>query len=422
MSLAWILKIIARWKNNNKLGFNGLRDMSTPKNRRGFTEEWFIIQKKTIHKVLLAIVLVFVAVGAAYGIKIYIEKITRESPPPEKAARFANIEGSVTVKRKSEMSFESASLSMALKEGDTIQTGSGARAVIIYEDGTKYTLKPGSTLIIRESARKQKRVTNDLEGGGVNVSTGKDSDKHFIKSGNIKVGVGEGTDSTINNQDNKTTVVVTGGLATLFFGDGKEQTVAQDQVAEVDKANVKLSELPPPPRLSKPESSKELVVEQNKPDVEFVWATIANAQSYTLEVSLTMAFTEQSIKLRVKDIKETRYKWTTPFGGPIFWRVQAITKNQIETKWSEPSSVRINIKGLPIKIELTKQIQVAPQFWELEGNTEPGVRLRINNTQVPVDSNGHFRKDLPLPVNQKQIVLEAFGPNGKTGKKIVPVG
>ncbi|MBI4850460.1 MAG: FecR domain-containing protein [Acidobacteria bacterium] len=395
--------------------------MSTPKNRRGFTEEWFIIQKKTINKILLSILAVFLLATGGYAFKVYIlpKIIPPPLPAPEKAARFANIEGNVSVKRKGVANFETASLNMALNEGDTIQTGSGARAVIVYEDATRYTLKPESTLIIRESARQQKRVVNDLEGGGVNVSTNKDSDKHIIKSGDVKVGVSESTDSTINNQGNKTTVVVTGGLATLFFGDGKEQNVAQDQVAEIEKTDVKLSELPPPPKLSQPESAKELVIDKSKLEVEFVWAPIANAQGYILEVSSTVAFADQAIKLRASDIKENRYKWIKPRQGPVFWRVRAITKNQIETKWSEPYSVRINIKGEPIPIELTKRKEVAPSLWELEGNTAPGARLRINNQQVTVDSNGHFKKDLPLPANQKQIVLEAFDPAGNIGRLVV---
>lgn len=391
--------------------------MSTPKNRKAFTEDWFIIQKKTINKAIGIIVLLLVMAGGSYAVYEYIKRRPQEAPP-EKAAIFANIEGSVSVKKKDETGFKSADRSMALNQGDTIQTGSGGTAIIVYEDGTKYTLRPGSTLIITENARNQKRVTNDLKGGNLSVKTNENSDQHIVRTPESKAVLGKNTDARVNNENNKTTVVVTDGLLTLLLGDGKEQTVNADQIAEVEKTDLKMTQLPPPPRLSKPESAKELSIDYKKPEVEFVWATVTNAQSYTLEVSSTIAFTEQSIKLRVKDLKETRYKWANPLGGPVFWRVQGITKNQIETKWSEPSTVRINIIGKPILIELTKQREIVPNLWELEGTTEPGVRLRINNTQVPVDSNGHFKKDLPLPRNQRQIVLEAFGPNGKSGKLV----
>ncbi len=393
--------------------------MSTPKNRRGFTEDWFIIQKKTINKAILTVVLLLLAVGVVYGIKVWREKYPPLPPNIDRAAKFANIEGNVSVKRQGDTTFEAGNLQMSLKQGDTIQTGSGATAIVIYEDGTKYTLKPGSTLIITESSRQQKRIVNELPVGGVNVSTQKDSDNHYIKSGNVKVGVDKSSDSTINNKDNKTTVVVTGGLATLFFGDGKEQIVAQDQVAEIDKTEVKVTELPPPPKLSKPESAKELLLERTKPEVDFVWAPTPSTQSYTLEVSSTMAFPQQAIKLRVSDIKENKYKWINPPSGQVFWRVQAVIKDQIQTKWSEPSSARIQIKGGNIEIELTKRKEIAPLLWEIEGTTIPGARLRINNQQVAVDSNGHFKKDVALAPDQKEILLEASDPSGNNGRLVV---
>ncbi|KAF0240201.1 MAG: hypothetical protein FD167_4221, partial [bacterium] len=105
--------------------------------------------------------------------------------------------------------------------------------------------------------------------------------------------------------------------------------------------------------------------------------------------------------------------------GQVFWRVQAVIKDQIQTKWSEPSSARIQIKGGNIEIELTKRKEIAPLLWEIEGNTTPGARLRINNQQVAVDSNGHFKKDVALAPDQKQILLEASDPSGNNGRLVV---
>lgn len=393
--------------------------MSTPKNRKGFTDDWFIIQKKTINKAIGAVIVLLLFVGGAYAVKKWIDNREIRGELDEKAAKFGNIEGNVTVKRQGEAA-ESANLKMALKQGDTIQTGSGATAIIVYSDSTRYTLKPGSTFILTENAPEQKRVVNELQGGGVSVKTEENSSNHYIKSKNVKVEVGQSAGSTINNENDKTTVVVTGGLAKLLFGDGTEQIVKEDQVAEIEKTDVKVTDLPAPPKLSKPESTKELLLERTKPEVDFVWAPIPSAESYTLEISTTMAFTQQAIKLRVADIKETKYKWSNPLSGQVFWRVQALIKDkQIQTKWSEPSTASIKIKGGKIDIELTKQKEVAPLLWEIEGNTAPGARLRINNQQVAVDSNGHFKKDLALAPNQKEIILEASDPSGNSGRRVV---
>ena len=106
--------------------------------------------------------------------------------------------------------------------------------------------------------------------------------------------------------------------------------------------------------------------------------------------------------------------------GPIFWKVQAVTTDGLQGKWSEPFGIKVQRKGEEkIQIQLTRKNMITQLLWEIEGNTTPGVVLRINNIPTEVDAKGHFKKDVTLsPSAERQIVFEARDPSGNTGKLI----
>jgi len=392
--------------------------MSTPKNRRGFTEEWFVIQKKTIKKIVFTVIAILVLAVVGYGVKVWVTQIIEEGKPDAyRVAKFIRFDGNVTVIKRGTNEALPATKDMALKEGDTIQTSSGSSALVEYLDGTKYTIKAGSTLIITEDSRKDKRITNKLQGGGVKVNTSEDSNRHIIDSEGTKVRVEKNSDVDLDNKNGQTTVLVTSGLANLL-GD-TEQTVSADQVAKIDKTGVNINNLPPAPKLGSPTNAKEMLVNEGEA-IEFIWDPIPNAEKYNLTLASNISFSEQSIKLQALDIKETKYKWVKPLNGPIFWKVQAVTTDGLQGKWSEPFGIKVQRKGEEkIQIQLTKKNMITQLLWEIEGNTTPGVILRINNIPTEVDAKGHFKKDVTLSPNaERQIVFEARDPSGNTGQLI----
>ena len=154
--------------------------------------------------------------------------------------------------------------------------------------------------------------------------------------------------------------------------------------------------------------------------IEFRWNAIPTAEKYNLTLASNISFSEQSIKLQALDIKETKYKWIKPLNGPIFWKVQAVTIDGLQGKWSEPFGIKVQKKGEKnIDIQLTKKNKITDLLWEIEGNTRPGVVLRINDQITEVDSKGHFKKDVTLsPSAQRRIIFDARDPSGNTGQLI----
>ena len=70
------------------------------------------------------------------------------------------LDGTVRIKKASSNSWVRADYSVPLEKGDVIQTGSEGMAKIVFNDGTNYTVKQDSLIVIEEnSANDQSRPT-----------------------------------------------------------------------------------------------------------------------------------------------------------------------------------------------------------------------------------------------------------------------
>jgi len=68
-------------------------------------------------------------------------------------ARFVNLEGDVRV-RKENAEWEKADLRTNLDRGDYIETGNNGMARISFDDGTAYSMKPDTMIVIKDDCRE----------------------------------------------------------------------------------------------------------------------------------------------------------------------------------------------------------------------------------------------------------------------------
>src|SRR5207302_6352273 len=104
------------------------------------------------------------------------------APPPdkssggtEKQARFTALDGTVKVKKSSSNTWITADYNIPLEKGDVIQTGSEGMAKIVFNDGTNYTVKQDSLIVIEENsanAHQQTNVAVSVNTGTVDLATG----------------------------------------------------------------------------------------------------------------------------------------------------------------------------------------------------------------------------------------------------------
>src|SRR5579872_3091076 len=105
----------------------------------------------------------------------FLEKIAGAAGAPIKAgagnaqqAHITALDGTVRIKKSSSNSWVNADYNVPLEKGDVVQTGSEGMAKIVFSDGTNYTVKQDSLIVIEENSANDQQQTNV----SVAVSTG----------------------------------------------------------------------------------------------------------------------------------------------------------------------------------------------------------------------------------------------------------
>src|SRR5581483_2858664 len=83
-------------------------------------------------------------------------------------AHFTALDGTVRVKKGNSNTWLTADYGVPLEKGDVVQTGSEGMAKVVFNDGTNYTIKQDSLIVIEENSANDQQQTNVA----VAVSTG----------------------------------------------------------------------------------------------------------------------------------------------------------------------------------------------------------------------------------------------------------
>jgi len=111
---------------------------------------------------------------------VLMERIAGAAPGPDRAgpgvsqqAHFTALDGTVRVKKSSSNSWVNATYSLPLEKGDVIQTASEGMARVVFNDGTNYTIKQDSLIVIEENSAtaQQTQVAVNVTTGTVDLST-----------------------------------------------------------------------------------------------------------------------------------------------------------------------------------------------------------------------------------------------------------
>src|SRR5579864_4412229 len=103
-----------------------------------------------------------------------LEKVAGMSPPVSagattaQQAHFTALDGTVRVKKGNGYNWVPADYNIPLDKGDVVQTGSEGMAKVVFNDGTSYTVKQDSLIVIEENSANDQQQTNVA----VAVSTG----------------------------------------------------------------------------------------------------------------------------------------------------------------------------------------------------------------------------------------------------------
>src|SRR6266852_6833743 len=422
------------------------------KSKPGIYVAWKTVTYRSVLLILLAVVFIF-AVGLHFAFPQFteaglkkanklatgiLEKVAGAAPGPEKSrggsaqqAHFTAIDGTVRIKKSSGNSWMTADYSVPLEQGDVVQTGSEGMAKIVFNDGTNYTVKQDSLIVIQENSandQQQTSVAVAVSTGTVDLATAtyvQGSKSQVIVAGATASLAPESAAMVRNDPKadqheillKKGTGEVTRNGEVVHLADW-EKVAFQAESPRM----AKVKEIGPPTPITPANMMPIFTAGPPKP-VEFSWTAMANAVGYRLRISQNPYFssTISDRKVNTADVI------VSGLGeGAYYWLVQSYDANDKESLESQKNRFTIIPKGkatTAIDLELDPLVQHGHVI-ELDGKTEVGARVMVNGREVPVvgvDGSFHYFMP-PLPPGESLITITAQNAKGGVNtlqKKIV---
>jgi len=336
-------------------------------------------------------------------------------------AHITALDGTVRIKKASSNSWVRADYSVPLEKGDVIQTGSEGMAKIVFNDGTNYTVKQDSLIVIEENSANERQQTNvavRLNTGTVDLATGTytQGSKSEVKMDGATASLAPDSAARVSKDPKaqRDELLITKGSGSV------ERNGETLQLADWEKASFKpnsehlekIKEIGPPTPIS-PANMMPIFISHDPKPVEFSWTPMANAKGYRLQVSRNSYFSSLIVDRKVNsaDVMVAGLP-----EGPYYWMVRSFDAQEKESADSEKNRFTIIEKETnsgAIALTLQPFVQHGHVI-ELTGKTESGARVMVNGREVPVvgsDGSFHFFTP-PLPNGETLITITAQNSRG----------
>ena len=346
----------------------------------------------------------------------------------QRHAKFVNLDGKVQVKKVNSVQWAEADFRTTLDKGDQIKTGPDGDARITFSDGTTYTMKPDSLVVVEENSTENHKPSSS----GIGISTGTvdwatptftlaDS-KAQVRVEDTKAQLGSNSRGKVKaDPENKSSeIVVSSGSAQVQRGQEKIDLAQFEKVTIPNNGTFQKSNVLAPPDLVAPLNLAPIIAENPKTSpVRFEWKAVQDAVSYTLRISTTAMFTKT-----VKEAKvgTTAVEITGLDPGDYFWNVTATDGKKQTSEVGEIFKFTLvaqgNSQSMLLEIDAT---QLHGRVAEIMGRTEPGAALIVNGQSVPnVAPDGTFRHFTQL-LDPGQHTISIIGSNRRGGTNMKQV-
>lgn len=426
--------------------------MSSDNRKPGIHIKWKTVTYRSVALLILAgAAIFFIAVRVAFpqftentiqaadnvASKI-LERVAGMAPPAgsglstSQQAHFTALDGTVRVKKGSGNSWVKADYNVPLEKGDVVQTGSEGMAKVVFNDGTSYTVKQDSLIVIEENSQNDQQQTNvavAVNTGTVDLSTAtysQGSKSRVIVEG-ATASLGPESAAQVHNdpKSEQHEILLKKGTGEVtrkgeIMKLAPWETVRfQGQQSPLEKAK----EIGPPIPISPANMAPLFATSEATKDVEFSWTPMANAVGYRLRISRNPYFSSTLVdkKVNIADVTVTNLG-----EGAYYWLVQSYDATGKESVESEKNRFTIIPKGKQteaINLELDPFVQHGHVI-EVTGKTQTGARVMVNGREVPlIASDGTFHYFTPpLPNGEAVITVTAQTAKGGVNtqqKKII---
>jgi len=347
-------------------------------------------------------------------------------------AHFTALDGTVRVKKGNGNSWVGADYNIPLEKGDVVQTGSEGMAKVVFNDGTSYTVKQDSLIVIEENSSNDQQQTNvavAVSTGTVDLSTAtysQGSKSQVIVAGATASLAPESAAQVHNDpKADQHEILMKKGAGEVTRNGETVQLANWERVSfQVAETHMEKEKGTGPPTPISPANMAPIFTSgETTKDVEFSWTAMANAMGYRLRISKNPYFSSTLVDKKVNTADVT----VTSLGeGAYYWAVQSYDASGKESMESEKNRFTIIPKGKQteaIDLELYPFIQHG-HIIEVTGKTQVGARVMVNGREVPMFSaDGTFHYFTP-PLTPGESVITVTAQTAQGGvntqqKKII---
>jgi Glucodextranase, domain B len=354
-----------------------------------------------------------------------LEKVAGLAPPlkgPSGAvsqqAHFTALDGAIRVRKSNGNSWINADYNVPLEKGDVVQTGAEGMAKIVFNDGTNYTVKQDSLIVIEENSANDQQQTNvsvAVTTGTVDLTTAtyvQGSKSQVIVAG-AKASLAPDSSAMVHNDpraDHHEILVKRGSGEVQRNGEmvhlsNWEKVSFQNDSKKMERA----TEIGPPVPIT-PGNMMPVFINagEKAKEVEFAWTPMANAKGYRLRISHNPYF---SSLLMDRKVEASSVVVTGLPVGAYYWSIQSYDGAGKVSVESEKNRFTIMVRAKE-KAELSLDLDPFVQHGhviEVTGRTESGARVMVNGREVPVvndDGTFHYFTP-PLPNGENVITVTA---------------
>ena len=359
-----------------------------------------------------------------------LEKVAGLAPPlkgPSAAvsqqAHFTALDGTIRVRKGNGNSWINADYSVPLEKGDVVQTGAEGMAKIVFNDGTNYTVKQDSLIVIEENSANEQQQTN----GAVAVTTGtvdlttatyvQGSKSQVIVAG-AKASLAPDSSARVHNdpKSDQHEILVKRG-STDVERNGEVVRLSNWEKVNFQSGSKTMErgkEIGPPTPIA-PGNMMPVFINpgEKSKEVEFSWTPMANAVGYRLRISHNPYF---SSLLLDRKVESANVVVTGLASGAYYWSIVSYDAGGKESVESEKNRFTIIARSKE-KVELSLDLNPFVQHGhviEVTGNTEAGARVMVNGREVPIvgdDGSFHYFTP-PLPNGENLITVTAQNSKG----------
>jgi hypothetical protein len=356
----------------------------------------------------------------AVKVGIMSSRSTHTVPVGPQQAHFTALDGTVRVKKATGNTFIAADYNLPLDRGDVVQSSSDGIAKIVFADGTSYTVKQDSLIVIDDNSvnsNQQTQVSVQVTTGTVDLATAtyaQGSRSQVVVAG-ATASLSPESAAQVRNDPRADTheILVSKGSGEVTRGNETLRLSEFEKVSfKSGSAQMSKSKEVGPPTLIGPANMAPIFSNGKTGTVSFTWTPMDRAAGYRVRVSRNPYFSST-----VLDQKSTQPSLIAALPeGAYYWTVQSVDPDGAQSIDSEKNRFTIIPRSqekvaLPLDLQ---QLQQHGHVIEVRGRTEAGAKVMVNGQEVPaVNGDGSFTfLTPPLPTGENVITVTAQNSKG----------